>query len=54
MHDRDITEEDIIRRVDAEITDALGWGDKISAQRATAMSYYYGEPLGNEHRTRQH
>ena len=48
MSDRLIDEEDIIRRVDAEITDALGWGDKISAQRATAMSYYYGEPLGNE------
>lgn len=48
MQDREITEEDIIRRVDAEITDALGYGDKVSSQRATAMAYYYGEPLGNE------
>jgi hypothetical protein len=46
--DREITEETIIRRVDEEISDALGFGDQVSSQRAMAMSYYYGEPLGNE------
>ncbi len=43
-----ITEENIVARIDAEIAEALGFDDEISHQRAKAMRYYYGEPFGNE------
>ncbi len=43
-----ITEENIVSRIDAEIAEALGFDDEISHQRAKAMRYYYGEPFGNE------
>ena len=42
------TDEELLARVDGEITDALGYGDTISEQRNEAMRYYYGEPFGNE------
>ena len=48
MSKEQITEENIVARIDAEIAEALGWDDEISAQRAKAMRYYYGEPFGNE------
>jgi len=48
MSKEQITEENIVSRIDAEIAEALGWDDEISAQRAKAMRYYYGEPFGNE------
>ena len=42
------TDEELVSRIDGEITDALGYGDTISEQRNEAMRYYYGEPFGNE------
>jgi hypothetical protein len=48
MEDRVITEDDIKQRIDGEMSEAIGWADEISQQRAEAMSYYYGEPMGNE------
>ncbi len=48
------TEEELIARVDGEITDALGYGDTISEQRNKAMDYYYGLPFGNEVEGRSH
>ena len=44
-----ITEEELITRIRGEITDSLGYmGDTISHQREQAMSFYYGQPFGNE------
>ena len=43
-----ITEEELVARIDEEITDSLGYGDEISIQREQAMEYYYGLPFGNE------
>jgi len=43
-----ITEENIVARIDSEISEALGFDDEIAQQRARAMRYYYGEPFGNE------
>mgnify|MGYP004006393613 CR=1 FL=1 len=40
MKDKEVTEEDIVGRIDAEIADALGFGDQLSAQRSKAMKYY--------------
>ena len=48
MSKEQVTEDDIVQRIDAEISEALGFGDQISAQRSKAMKYYYGEPFGNE------
>ena len=48
MSKEKVTEEDIVSRIDGEITDALGYGDTISEQRAQAMQYYFSEPFGNE------
>jgi len=48
MSDKVITDDDLKSRIDEEVTDALGYGDLLSQQRATAMAYYYGEPMGNE------
>ncbi len=48
IKDKEVTEEDIVGRIDAEIADALGFGDQLSAQRSKAMQYYYSEPFGNE------
>ena len=42
------TDEDLVSRIDGEITDALGYGDTIAEQRNEAMRYYYGELFGNE------
>ena len=42
------TDEELVARVDSEITEALGYGDTIAEQRAEAMRYYNGEPFGNE------
>ena len=54
MSDKVITDDDIRRRVQEEVTDALGYGDLLSQQRAEAMAYYYGEPMGNEVEGRSH
>ena len=43
-----ITEEELLSRIQGEITDALGYSDTISEQRTKAMDYYYGLPFGNE------
>ena len=43
-----ITEEELLARIQGEITDALGYSDTISRQRTEAMDYYYGLPFGNE------
>ena len=48
MSKEKVTEEDIVSRIDGEISDALGYGDTISEQRAKAMQYYFSEPFGNE------
>jgi len=42
------TEEELVARIQEEITDSLGYGDEISQQRERAMEYYYGLPFGNE------
>ena len=42
------TEEELVARIQEEITDSLGYGDEISKQREKAMEYYYGLPFGNE------
>jgi len=43
-----ITEEELVTRIQGEVTDALGYGDTVSQQRERAMEYYYGQPFGNE------
>ena len=43
-----ITDEELLTRVQSEISDSLGYSDTISKQRETAMDYYYGLPFGNE------
>ena len=43
-----ITEEELLTRIQGEITDALGYSDVISRQRTEAMDYYYALPFGNE------
>ena len=43
-----ITEEELLSRIQGEITDALGYSDVISRQRTEAMDYYYALPFGNE------
>jgi len=48
------TDEELISRVEGEITDALGYGDVIAEQRREAMDYYYGLPFGNEVDGRSH
>ena len=48
MKKEEVTEDDIVQRIDAEITEALGFGDELSEQRSKAMSYYYSQPFGNE------
>ena len=40
--------DELKTRIDAEITQALGYDDEISSQRRLAMEYYYGLPFGNE------
>ena len=49
-----ITEDELVARIDQEITDSLGYGDEIALQRERAMEYYYGEPFGNEVEGRSH
>jgi hypothetical protein len=41
-------EQELLTKVNSEITDALGYGDEISDQRETAQEYYYALPFGNE------
>ena len=43
-----ISDDELLQRVNNEISDALGYNDTIDKQRETAMEYYYGMPLGNE------
>ena len=49
-----VTEEDIVRRIDGEISSALGYGDAVSEQRREALHYYYARPFGNEVEGRSH
>ena len=49
-----VTEEDIVQRIDGEISAALGYGDSVSEQRREAMHYYYAQPFGNEVEGRSH
>ena len=49
-----ISDEELLARIDQEITDSLGYGDEISTQRENAMEYYYGLPFGNEVEGRSH
>ena len=46
--ERPKTEEELLSRINSEVTDALGYDDTIQDQRDKAMRYYYGEPFGNE------
>ena len=41
-------EQELLTKVNSEITDALGYSDEISDQRETAQEYYYALPFGNE------
>ena len=41
-------DEELVSRIQTEITDALGYNDDISKQREQAMEYYYARPFGNE------
>ena len=41
-------DEELVARIQTEITDALGYNDEISKQRENAMEYYYARPFGNE------
>ena len=43
-----ISDEELLQRVNNEISDALGYNDTLNEQRETAMEYYFGMPLGNE------
>jgi len=43
-----VTEEELVSRIQSEITDSLGYGDEISKQRQMAMEYYFSLPFGNE------
>ena len=43
-----LTDDEVIARVNSEITEALGYGGTLSEQREKAMEYYYGLPFGNE------
>ena len=43
-----VTEEELVSRIQNEITDSLGYNDTIASQREQAMEYYYGLPFGNE------
>ena len=36
-----ITEDELLARVNSEISDALGYNDTVSRQRESAMDYYY-------------
>ena len=42
------TDEELISRIEGEITDALGFTDIIAEQRRKAVDYYHGLPFGNE------
>ena len=48
MASSNTTDEELIARVQGEISDALGYSDTISKQRESAMDYYYALPFGNE------
>ena len=43
-----ITEEELISRIQAEVSEALSHDATVSEQRELAMQYYYGLPFGNE------
>ena len=43
-----LTDDELISRINSEISDSIGYNDTVSDQREKAMEYYYGLPLGNE------
>ena len=42
------SDQEILARIDNEVTSALGYGDELSEQRRKALEYYLGQPFGNE------
>ena len=48
MESSKVTDEELLARVQGEITDSLGYNDTVSKQRESAMDYYYALPFGNE------
>ena len=48
MASSNLTDTELLARIQGEITDALGYSDTISKQREEAMKYYYAEKFGNE------
>jgi hypothetical protein len=41
-------EQELLSKINAEITDSLGYDGEISEQREKAQEYYYALPFGNE------
>ena len=49
MAAKKLTDDEVISLLDEEIRAAVGYSSsELSAQRKTALEYYYGEPFGNE------
>ena len=42
------TDEDLLARIQSEVSEAIGYDDEIQASRDKAMDYYFGLPFGNE------
>ena len=42
------SEQELLTKINAEITDSLGYDGEISEQREKAQEYYYALPFGNE------
>ena len=42
------TDEELVSRIEGEISDALGYNDVIAEQRRKAVDFYHGMPFGNE------
>ncbi len=42
------SEQELLTKINAEITDSLGYDSEISEQREKAQEYYYALPFGNE------
>ena len=42
------TDEELVSRIEGEISEALGYNDVIAEQRRKAVDFYHGLPFGNE------
>ena len=40
------SDQEILARIDNEVTSALGYGDELSEQRRKALEYYLGHQVG--------